>query len=75
MQNSDGIIKTDKFTFMPSSQEQINSFLNAHLGDSLIEIIDIKYYQCDCKVRTADGDKVVKISLPAKYIHHDKTNH
>jgi hypothetical protein len=69
MQDNDGVIKTDKFTLIPSSIVEIKSFLNAHLGDSFIEIINIEHYQCECNVKTADGDRIVLISLPASIMH------
>lgn len=69
IQSSNGVIETDKFTIKPSSKKEIKSFLKSHLGDSLIEIINIEYYQCVCNVKTADGDKNVLISLPASIIH------
>ena len=69
MKDNDGVIKTDKFTLMPGSIIEIKSFLNTHLGDSFIEIINIEHYQCECNVKTADGDRIVLISLPASIVH------
>lgn len=74
MQDDDGVTKTDKFTLMPSSIAEIKSFLNTHLGDSFIEIINIENYQCECNVKTKDGERVFTISLPAKYFNHEQ-NH
>ena len=70
MQDQDGAIIAEKFTLLPSSLEDKKSFLNSHLGNSLIEVIEIEHYSCKCKVRTEDGEKIVAISLPAIYIHH-----
>ena len=74
MQDNDGVIKTDKVTLMPSSITEIKSFLNTHLGDSFIEIINIEHYQCECNVKTAEGERVAPISLSARYFHHEQ-NH
>lgn len=71
MQDNDGIITTDKFTLIPSSIIEIKSFLNTHLGDSLIEVINIEHCQCECKVKTEDRERIVSISLPTQYIHHE----
>jgi len=67
MQDNDGVIKTDKFTLKPSSIDEVKSFLNTHLGNSLIKIINIEHYQAECKVKTAEGERIVHISLPARY--------
>jgi len=70
MQNNNGVIKTKNFTLKPSSKEEIETFLETHLGGSLIEVISTEHYVCKCRVKTSDGEKVVSISLPAKYYHH-----
>ncbi len=70
MLNYNGVIQADKFTLTPSSMEDIRTFLNAHLGASFIEIMNIEHYQCECKVKTADGESKLLISLPAKYIQN-----
>ena len=44
MKNNSGVIETDKFILMPSSIEEIKSFLISHLGNTLIEIISIESY-------------------------------
>ncbi len=63
-------IETEKFTISPSSMSEIEMFLNIHLGESLINIISIMDYICECKVKTSQGEKVVLISIPAKIVHH-----
>ncbi len=74
IQNENGIIATDKFTIKPSSNKKIESYLNSHLGESLIEIISIGYYTAECNVKTEAGEKIVNISLPANIIHHTQSN-
>lgn len=69
IQNNNGVIETDKFIIKPSSKKEIKSFLNTHLGNSFIEIINIEHYQYECNVKTADGDRIVLISLPASIVH------
>jgi len=34
-----------------------------------LEIINIEHYQYECNVKTADGDRIVLISLPASIVH------
>jgi len=67
-------IETKKFIISPSSMSEIEMFLNIHLGKSLINIINIEDYSCECKVKTSQGEKVVSISLPAKIVHHKLYN-
>jgi len=74
MKNNDGVIKTDRFTLMPSLIAEVKSFLNTHLGNSLIEIINMEHYQVDCKVKTAEGERMVLISLPARYFDNKQEN-
>jgi len=70
MQNDEGIVRTKEFTISPVSREEIKSFLNSHLGSSLMEIMNIEHYKCDCKVKSAEGEKIVSISLPTNIFHH-----
>jgi len=62
MQDNDGVIKTDIVIF------------NTHLGDSLVEVINMEHCQCECKVKTEDGERIVSISLRIHYIHHELKN-
>ena len=74
MQDENGIIKTDKFTIKPSSKNESKSFLNSHLGESLIEIISINYYSSECNVKVEGEEKIVNISLPANITHYNQSN-
>ena len=72
MKNNSGVIETDKFILMPSLIEEIKSFLINHLGNTLIEIINIESYIAECKVKSSGGEATVFISLPVKYFDKKK---
>lgn len=52
--------------YIKMTYKEIKKFLDAHLGESLIEIIGVnkKNRSCQCKVKTASGNKIISISLP-----------
>lgn len=74
MQDNNGIINTEKFTIKPSFKKEIESFLNLHLGESLLEIISVDYYTAECNVKADNGEKIVNICLPANIIDQNQSN-